>query len=185
MSIIQATKPRGRTSMIAVFALADGRGERVGPDAGAGGAETVARNLWIRDARLRPELQPDPSELVRHHAPHQAAHGRGGVRQGRQHVRRRAPDAPRRALVDAHRSRRPDDDLRIRAVRRRRRRGPDDVPPAPRLRRARRVRRRPVPGARSWTSTCSRTRSSTGDRPAWRSSGTSRCAGCRSRAIRG
>ena len=30
-----------------------------------------------------------------------------------------------------------------------------------------RVRRRPVPGARSWTPTCSRTRSSTGDRRAW------------------
>ena len=39
-------------------------------------------------------------------------------------------------------------------------------------------------GARSWTSTCSRTRSSTGDRTAWCSSATSRCAGCRSRATR-
>ena len=36
------------------------------------------------------------------------------------------------------------------------------------------------PGARSWTSTCSRTRSSTGDRTAWSSSATSRSAGCRS-----
>ena len=41
------------------------------------------------------------------------------------------------------------------------------------------------PGARSWTSTCSPTRSSTGARPAWCSSATSRCAGCRSRATRG
>ena len=39
-------------------------------------------------------------------------------------------------------------------------------------------------GVRSWTSTCSRTRSSTGDRPAWCSSATSRCAGCRFRATR-
>ncbi len=38
------------------------------------------------------------------------------------------------------------------------------------------------PGARSWTPTCSRTRSSTGDRTAWCSSATSSCAGCRCRA---
>ena len=36
------------------------------------------------------------------------------------------------------------------------------------------------PGARSWTSTSSRTRSSTGDRTAWCSSATCRSAGCRS-----
>ncbi|MCK7517121.1 MAG: hypothetical protein MZV64_05075 [Ignavibacteriales bacterium] len=42
--------------------------------------------------------------------------------------------------------------------------GPDDVPPAPRLGRARASSARARPGARSWTRTCSRTRSSTGAR---------------------
>ena len=39
----------------------------------------------------------------------------------RQHVRRRAPEPPRRAVVDADRARRVEDDLRVRAVRHRRR----------------------------------------------------------------
>ena len=77
MSITQATKPRGRTGMIAAFALliaaASASAQTPAP---AAGPEAVAGNLWIRDARLRAELQPDPPELVRHHAPHQAAHSR-------------------------------------------------------------------------------------------------------------
>ena len=63
--------------------------------------------------------------------------------------------------------------------------GPDDVPPAARLRRTGRSSAPASTGARSWTSTCSRTRSSTGDPPAWCSSATSRRAGCRSRAPAG
>ena len=78
-----------------------------------------------------------------------------GVRQSRLGVQ----------VVDADRARRPEDDVRVRAVRHRRRRGPDDVPAAPRLRRARRSSAPARRGARSWIPTCSRTRSSTGDRP--------------------
>ena len=47
-------------------------------------------------ARHGLQLQADQPELVRHDAPHQAAVVREPVRQGRQHVRRRASDAPRR-----------------------------------------------------------------------------------------
>ena len=125
----------------------------------------------------------DP-ELVRHDARQPAAVLRRGVRRGRQHVRRRPSEPARRQGLRADRDGRTADHVRVRNVRHRRRRGPDDVPAAPRLRRARPVRRRASTGARSWTSTCSRTRSSTGDRPAWCSSATSRCARCRSRATR-
>ena len=91
---------------------------------------------------------------------------------------------PGRQGLQPHAARRAADDVRVRNVRHGRRRGPDDVPPAARLRRARPGRRRASTGARSWTSTCSRTRSSTGGPPAWCSSATSRCGGCRSRATR-
>ena len=54
----------------------------------------------------------------------------------------------------------------------------------PRLWRARTRSARARPRAPSWTSTSSRTRSSTGARTGWSSSGTSRFAGCRCRATR-
>ena len=95
-----------------------------------------------------------------------------GVRQSRLGVKGYHPDRRRRGQ----------DDLRVRALRHRRRRRADDVPAAPRLRRARRSSAPARPGARSWTSTSSRTRSSTGDRTAWCSSATCRCAGCRCQA---
>ena len=59
--------------------------------------------------------------------------------------------------------------------------GPDDVPAAPCVRRAGRSSGPGRPGARSWTSTCSRTPSSTGARTGWCSSGTCSSDGCRSR----
>ena len=68
----------------------------------------------------------------------QAAVVRERVRRGPQHVRRRAAEPPRRQVVDADRTRRSQDHLRVRAVRHRRGRGTDHVPPAPRLGRARR-----------------------------------------------
>ena len=79
--------------------------------------------------------------------------------------------------LHAHRHGRAQDHLRVRAVRHRRGRGTDDVPAAPRLGRAGRRSAPARPGARSWTPTSSRTRSSTGDRTAWCSSATCRCAG--------
>jgi len=66
--------------------------------------------------------------------------------------------------------------FRVRALRHRHGRRADHLPAAPRLRRAGPVRRRPDV-SRSWTSTCSRTRWSTGARTAWCSSATCRCAG--------
>ena len=146
--------------------------------------EAESRGLRLRDARHRPQLQHHQPELVRHDARHQAAVVRRPVRRGPQHVRRRAPDAASASVRRPRPIRRPEDHVRVRTVRHRRRRRPDDVPAAACVRRAR-ARSAPARrGARSWTSTCSRTRSSTGDRPAWCSSATCRCAGCRFRATR-
>ena len=74
-----------------------------------------------------------------------------GVRQSRLGVRTSSPTAM--GELKTH--------VRVRAHGHRRRHRADDLPVAPRLRRARRVRGGPVPGARSWTSTSSPTRSST------------------------
>ncbi len=99
----------------------------------------------------------------------QGRHTFAGVRQTRFGVK----------TLHADRARRAEDPVRVRVVRHGRGRGPDDVPAAPCLRRAR-ARSAPARrGARSWIPTSSRTRSSTGGRPAWCSSGTCRCAGCR------
>ena len=65
------------------------------------------------------------------------------VRRGRQDVRGRPPEPPRRQGLVPVGARRDQDDLRVRALRRRRRRGPDDVPPPARVGRARAVRRGP------------------------------------------
>ena len=74
-----------------------------------------------------------------------------GVRQSRLGVRTSSPTAM--GELKTH--------VRVRAHGHRRRHRADDLPVAPRLRRARRVRGGPGPGARSWTSTSSPTRSST------------------------
>ena len=77
------------------------------------------------------QINPNWSDTMR---ADQAAGLRERVRQGRQHVCRRASVAPRRAQFDAHPARRVEDPVRVRAVRHRRRRGPDDVPAAACLR---------------------------------------------------
>ena len=145
----------------------------------AGAAKIDIRDLWFRDARHGGELQADRPQLDRHHAGHQASVGRESVRRGRQLFRRRATEPPRREVFDANHDGRLEDHVRIRVIRHRRRRRPDHLPSPPRLRRARSVRRRPVPGARSWIRTSSPTLSSTGGRPVWCSSATSSSAGCR------
>ena len=117
--------------------------------------------LRVCDARHGPQLQDDRPQLVRHDAHQPPAVLRPGVRRGREHLRRRAPDPPGRQGLRAHLDGRAADHVRVRNVRHGRGRRPDDVPAAARLRRARPVGRGPVPGARSWTSTSSRTRSST------------------------
>ena len=112
------------------------------------------------------ELHADPPRLVRHAARDASCpsfdgeFGKdgstfAGVRQTRFGVK----------TGDADRARRAEDAVRVRAVRHGRRLRPDHVPPAPRLRRSWERSARARPGARSWTPTCSRTRSSTGDRP--------------------
>ncbi len=56
-----------------------------------------------------------------------------------QHVRGCTPEPPGRALVDADRTRRTEDHLRVRAVRHGRGRRPDDLPPAPCVGRTRHI----------------------------------------------
>ncbi len=127
---------------------------------------------------------PVRPRLVRRDAADQAAGLRGRVRSRRPGVLQRPSDAIRREVFGSDQARGPQDLVRVRNVRSRLRRRADDDPSAARVRRAGVVRGRDRRGARSWTSTCSRTRSSTGARPEWCSSGTSRSAGCRSRATR-
>ena len=154
-------------------------------DAGRGGqaeAEAAPRHLRLRHARHGLPVRPERPGLVRRACGRPSCpsfenefgedgHFYAGVRQSRLGVKGFIPTDVGRAQ----------DHLRVRALRHRRRRRPDDVPPAPRLGRAGRSSAPARPGARSWTPTCSRTRSSTGARTGWCSSATSRSAGRRGR----
>ena len=148
-------------------------------------AEAVDGDLRLRHARHRLQRQSDQPELDRHAARDQAADLRERVRQGRQHVRGRSPEPAGREDLDADGPRRAQDPVRVRVVRHRRRRGTDDVPPAPRLRRTGRVRCGPVLEPVHGHRRVPELARVPGARRAWCSSGTSRFAGCRSRATRG
>ena len=97
-----------------------------------------------------------------------------GVRQTRLGVKTSSPT----------RSGRAEDAVRVRALRHRRRFRPDDVPTAARLRRTGRVRRRPDLEPVHGSGRVPELARVPGARPAWCSSATCRCAGCRSRATR-
>ena len=153
--VVQASAALGARTAGAAAARPLGR--QRGSDAGP--ADTVElRDLRLRDARHRPRLQADQPELVRHDA------ARPSCRRSRTSSARTTTPSPACGRAGSAcgsttptDTRRPEDDLRVRAVRHRRRRGADDVPAAPRLRRARASSAPARPGARSWTSTSSRT----------------------------
>ncbi len=141
-------------------------------------------HLRVRDARHGPQLQDDRPQLVRHDAHQPPAVLRPGVRRGRQHLRRRAPDPPGRQGLRAHLDGRAADHVRVRNVRHGRGRRPDDVPAAARLRRARPVGRGPVLEPVHGHRRLPELARVPGVPPAWCSSGTCRCGICPSRATR-
>ena len=133
------------------------------------------------DARHGLPVRPERPELVRRPAADEAAVLRERVRRGRPVLRRRAAEPLRRQGLHAHRasaSSRRSSSSSCSAPASTPARRPSGCA-TPRASSASSARARP--GARSWTSTCSPTRSSTGARTAWCSSATCSCAGCRSR----
>ena len=156
------------------------RGRRRARTAAPDRARPASRDLWLRHARHRPRLQADQPELVRHDARHQAA----VVRQ----ISSARTTAPSPACARAASACKVVDADRAGRARRRRSSSSCSASASTRDRRRSACATRTAssahsaparPGARSWIRTCSRTRSSTGDRPAWCSSATCRCAGCR------
>ena len=163
-------------------ATGDARGHPAGPR-GRGGDRPLDGDLRLRHDRHGLRLQPDRSGLVRRRCGRPScpsfenefgADGQSfaGVRQTRFGVKAASPTPLRRAQDDRSSS-----SCSASASTPARRRSGCGTPTASSASSA-----PGRPGARSWTSTCSPTRSSTGARTAWSSSATSRCAGCRSRA---
>ena len=133
----------------------------------AGRGQAAPGHLRLRHARHGLPDGPEPPRLVRRAAADQAAVVRERVRRGRPLLRRRPPEPSRREGLHPDRRRRDQDassssssSAPVSTPARRRSAcatpGASSASSAP----ARR-------GARSWTPTCSRTRSSTGARPGW------------------